>query len=142
MFFVVLGGGGRLLLLLLLLFFFSRSFFVGSRTLFVQITYTSSGRAAARRGYYRSAVCAAFLLAKPGEGIEGDLFFARGIVLLFSVPFRSRDQVSYHKNIAGETEGNFATLRQPDAVGVLEAESNPSNGHYVGYWDTVGDFLF
>lgn len=49
--------------------------------------------------------------------------------------------MSYYKYIAGENEGNFATLRQPDAVGVLEAESNPSNGHYVGYWAPVGDFF-
>eukprot|EP00903_Cladosiphon_okamuranus_P010049 g9528.t1 len=48
--------------------------------------------------------------------------------------------VSYHKLIDGRMEGNFSTLRQPDAVGVLEAESNPSHGHYVGYWE-AGEWL-
>ncbi|CAM9938987.1 unnamed protein product [Ectocarpus sp. 8 AP-2014] len=43
--------------------------------------------------------------------------------------------VSFYKNSPELFYGD-STLRLPDAVGVYEAESNPSNGHYVGYWDT------
>ncbi|CAM9493067.1 unnamed protein product [Scytosiphon promiscuus] len=41
--------------------------------------------------------------------------------------------VSYHK-IESAVFGGDSTLRLPDAVGVIEAQSNPSNGHYVGHW--------
>ncbi|CAM9253362.1 unnamed protein product [Ectocarpus fasciculatus] len=47
--------------------------------------------------------------------------------------------VGFHKNSPEVFYGDSA-LRLPDAVGVYEAESNPSNGHYVGYWDT-GEWL-
>lgn len=45
-------------------------------------------------------------------------------------------QVSYYK-IESETFYGDSTLRQPDAVGVIEAQSNPSSGHYVGHWYPV-----
>ncbi|CAM9866586.1 unnamed protein product, partial [Hapterophycus canaliculatus] len=43
--------------------------------------------------------------------------------------------VSFHKNEPDNFNGD-STLRLPDAVGVIEAQSNPSNGHYVGHWQT------
>lgn len=45
-------------------------------------------------------------------------------------------QVGFHKNFPESFYGDSA-LRLPDGVGVSEAESNPLNGHYVGYWDPV-----
>lgn len=49
--------------------------------------------------------------------------------------------MSFHK---AQPEAFFgdSTLRLPDAVGVIEAQSNPSNGHYVGHWDTVRPCTF
>ena len=45
-------------------------------------------------------------------------------------------QVGFYESTPMSNFGD-ATLRLPDGVDIIEAESNPAHGHYIGNWAPV-----